>query len=148
VRLDDGPETASDLVHGPLTQRPSAECGDVLVRDRDGHWTYQFAVTVDDIDQGITLVIRGTDLMESTGRQVALMRLLGRAQPPAYLHHPLIYGDGGAKLSKSEFDTGVRELRARGLSPEEVIGQAAAAMGLVTPGSSLAAAAVRRLFEV
>jgi hypothetical protein len=51
-------------------------------------------------------------------------------------------------LSKSEFDTGVRELRARGLSPEEVIGQAAAAMGLVTAGSSLAAAAVRRLFEV
>ncbi len=147
VRLDDGPETASDLVHGPLMQRPSAQCGDVLVRDRDGHWTYQFAVTVDDIDQGITLVIRGTDLIESTGRQVALMRLLGRAQPPVYLHHPLIHGDGGAKLSKSEFDTGVRELRAHGLAPEEVVGRAAAAVGLVTAGASLAAAAARRLFE-
>ena len=147
VRLDDGPETASDLVHGPLLQRPSVQSGDVLVRDRDGHWTYQFAVSVDDIDQGITLVIRGTDLLESTGRQVALMRLLGRAQPPVYLHHPLVYGDGGSKLSKSEFDTGVRELRARGLAPEEVIGQAAAATGLVPAGSPLAAAAARRLFE-
>jgi glutamyl-tRNA synthetase/glutamyl-Q tRNA(Asp) synthetase len=84
VRLDDGPEVASDLVHGPLVQRPSAQCGDVLVRDRDGHWTYQFAVTVDDIDQGITLVVRGTDLMESTGRQVALDETAWRAQPPVY----------------------------------------------------------------
>jgi glutamyl/glutaminyl-tRNA synthetase len=147
VRLDDGPETASDVVHGLLVQHPSEQCGDLLVRDRDGHWTYQFAVAVDDIDQGITLVIRGTDLMESTGRQVALMRLLGRTRPPIYLHHPLIYGAGGVKLSKSEFDTGVQDLRARGFSPEEVVGQAAAAMGLLTAGSTLAAAAARRLFE-
>jgi len=147
VRLDDGPETALDVVRGPLVQRPSEQCGDVLVRDRDGHWTYQFAVVVDDIDQGITLVIRGTDLLESTGRQVALMRLLGSAQPPAYLHHPLIHGAGGIKLSKSAFDTGVRDLRARGFSPEEVVGQAAAAMGLLTAGSTLAAAAARCLFE-
>jgi hypothetical protein len=55
--------------------------------------------------------------------------------------------DGGAKLSKSEFDTGVRELRAQGLAPEDVVGQAAAAVGLVTAGVSLAAAAARRLFE-
>ena len=60
VRIDDEPETAVDVRVGPLMQRPGRQCGDVLVRDRDGHWTYQFAVTVDDLDQDITLVIRGT----------------------------------------------------------------------------------------
>jgi glutamyl-tRNA synthetase/glutamyl-Q tRNA(Asp) synthetase len=147
VRIDAATETATDLVHGPLVQRPAGQCGDVLVRDRDGHWTYQFAVAVDDIDQEITLVTRGTDLIESTGRQIALMRLLGRVRPPVYVHHPLIYGRAGAKLSKSAFDTGVRELRTQGLAPEDVVGRAAAAVGLTAGAGPCAASSVRRLFE-
>jgi glutamyl-Q tRNA(Asp) synthetase len=147
VRLDDGAEVAADLAHGPLVQRPSEQCGDVLVRDRDGNWTYQFAVTVDDIDQGITLVVRGTDLVESTGRQLALMRLLGYARVPQYLHHPLICGPDGEKLSKSAADTGVRELRARGWTPQDVIGHAAAAVGLTATAARCAASTVGRLFE-
>jgi glutamyl/glutaminyl-tRNA synthetase len=126
-----------------LDDEPS---GDLLVRDRDGHWTYQFAVTVDDTRQGITLVIRGLDLADSTGRQVALARLLGRQSPPAFFHHPLIVDSAGRKLSKSAGDTGVRELRAAGLPPATVVGMAAAAVGLIDAQAPIPAAAVSSLF--
>ena len=79
-----------DLRHGPQEQQPSEQCGDLLVRDREGNWTYQFAATVDDYVQGVTQVIRGDDLLESTGRQLQLARLLGRREPPQFFHHPLI----------------------------------------------------------
>jgi glutamyl-tRNA synthetase/glutamyl-Q tRNA(Asp) synthetase len=103
------------------------------VRDRDGNWTYQFAATVDDQVQGVTLVIRGVDLLASTGRQIQLARLLGRAEPPEFLHHALImkstasaggFGGPGQKLSKSDGDTGIRDLRARGWTPAQVIAHA------------------------
>ena len=124
VRLDPSIERFVDLRHGPQEQRPSEQCGDLLVRDRDGNWTYQFAATVDDFVQGITLVIRGDDLLESTGRQIQLARLLGRAEPPAFLHHPLIMKTPDHKLSKSDRDTGIRELRADGWTPARVIEEA------------------------
>src|SRR6185295_19750573 len=127
-----------DLRHGPQTQRPSEQCGDLLLRDREGNWTYQFAATVDDSVQGVTLVIRGDDLLASTGRQLQLARLLGRAEPPEFLHHPLIMksaafagGFGGPsrqKLSKSDGDTGIRELRERGWTPAQVIDAAMSMM--------------------
>jgi glutamyl-Q tRNA(Asp) synthetase len=131
VRLDEGVERFDDILLGRQEQRPAGQCGDLLVRDRLGNWTYQFAVTVDDRDQGISLVIRGRDLLTSTGRQIALARLLGRRFPPAFLHHPLLYRADGAKLSKSNRDTGVRELREAGYSAADVIGMAARAVGLL-----------------
>ncbi|HET9152174.1 MAG TPA: glutamate--tRNA ligase family protein, partial [Gemmatimonadales bacterium] len=97
------------------------QCGDLLVRDRLGNWTYQFAVTVDDLDQGIDLVVRGDDILASTGRQLRLARLLGRERMPLFLHHPLIVKPGGAKLSKASGDTGVRELRAAGMTAADVL---------------------------
>jgi glutamyl/glutaminyl-tRNA synthetase len=121
VRLSPARERFVDLRHGPQEQRPSEQCGDLLVRDRDGNWTYQFAATVDDLVQGVTLVVRGDDLLASTGRQIQLARLLGRAEPPQFLHHPLIMKSADQKLSKSDGDTGVRELRARGWTAERVI---------------------------
>ena len=66
-------------------------------------------------------VVRGDDLLASTGRQIQLARLLGREEPPQFLHHPLIMKSADQKLSKSDGDTGVRELRARGWTPERVI---------------------------
>ncbi len=146
VRLDEGAVSAVDLRHGLLTQRPSEQCGDVAVRDRDGQWTYQFAVTVDDLDHGINLVIRGDDLLDSTGRQVAIARLLGRQEAPLFLHHGLIFAASGEKLSKSAGDAGVRSLREAGVPPEDVIGRAAAAVGLAAPGTWVRAAQVRGLF--
>jgi glutamyl/glutaminyl-tRNA synthetase len=124
VRLEPSVEHFVDLRLGPQEQRPSEQCGDLLVRDRDGNWTYQFAATVDDYVQGVTLVIRGVDLLASTGRQIQLARLLGREEPPAFLHHPLIMKSPRQKLSKSDGDTGIRELRAAGWSPADVIERA------------------------
>src|SRR3954470_13081351 len=146
VAFEAGIERVDDMLMGALEQDPAQQCGDLLLRDRDGNWTYQLAVVVDDIRQGITLVIRGEDLVSSTGRQVRLARMLGRSEPPGYLHHPLIIGASGGKLSKAARDTGIRELRAQGVSPADVIGRAAAAVGLVHPGTSVRAAAVPDLF--
>jgi glutamyl/glutaminyl-tRNA synthetase len=98
----------------------------LLIRDRRGNWTYQFAATVDDSQQQITVVIRGEDLLESTGRQIRLARLLGRTTPAQFLHHPLIMKSAGQKLSKSDRDTGVRDLRAMGWSAADVRARARA----------------------
>jgi glutamyl-tRNA synthetase/glutamyl-Q tRNA(Asp) synthetase len=126
VRMDPGAEWFDDGRIGPQTQDPSSQCGDLLIRDRHGNWTYQFAVTVDDWRQGIGLVVRGMDLLPSTGRQIRLARLLGRERPSIFFHHRLIMKSPSQKLSKSDGDTGVRDLRARGLSPSDVIALALA----------------------
>jgi len=121
LRIDPGIEEFNDVRLGPQQQDPYQQCGDVLLRDRNGNWTYQFAVTVDDWKQGVDDVVRGIDLLPSTGRQIRIARLLGRQEPPTFLHHPLIMKTPMQKLSKSDGDTGVRDLRARGWSPREVI---------------------------
>jgi glutamyl-tRNA synthetase/glutamyl-Q tRNA(Asp) synthetase len=103
----------------------------MLARDRLGNWTYQFAVTVDDMRHGVDLVVRGEDLLGSTGRQIRLARMLGRPAAPRFLHHPLIRKPSGEKLSKASGDTGIRELRRTGVSPGVILGRAAALCGLV-----------------
>lgn len=125
VRLPPSIERFDDLCHGPQVQRPSEQCGDLLVRDREGNWTYQFVAAVDDFDQAVTLVIRGDDLLASTGRQIQLARLLGRRKPPRFYHHPLVMKTPEQKLSKADGDTGIRDLRERGVAPAEVISRAA-----------------------
>ncbi len=89
---------------------------------------------VDDLDQGIDLVIRGEDILASTGRQILVARLLGRGIPPRYLHHPLIKHPDGVKLSKANRDTGIRDLRASGWGVDRVLGAAAEALGVGTGG--------------
>jgi len=127
VRIDPGVERFDDLRLGSQVQDPAAQGGDLLIRDRRGNWTYQFAVTVDDWRQSIDLVVRGTDLLDSTGRQIRLARMLGRETPPQFLHHALIMKSPTQKLSKSDGDTGVAELRARGWRREDVLSAALAA---------------------
>jgi glutamyl-Q tRNA(Asp) synthetase len=130
VRLDSTVERFDDRRLGPQQQRPSEQCGDLLARDRHGNWTYQFAVVVDDWLQDVNLVIRGEDLLDSTGRQIQLARLVGREQPPAFLHHELVMKTATQKLSKSDGDTGVRDLRAKGWSAEAVVDRATSLAGL------------------
>ena len=125
VQLESGKVEFIDARLGIQQQTPGEQCGDLQAMDRLGNWTYQFAVTVDDYLQGVNLVIRGEDLLPSTGRQIMLSRLLGRAVPPVFLHHPLIFKSSGEKLSKANRDTGIRDLRSRGESPELVLGRAA-----------------------
>lgn len=146
VQIDPGGERFVDGLLGPQEQAPAGDYGDLLIRDRDGHWTYQWSVTVDDDRQDVTAVIRGTDLLSSTGRQIRLARMIGRAEAPTFFHHPLVLKASGEKLSKSSRDTGVRELCDAGLTPEDVIGQAAAAVGLLDVAHPVAAASVQELF--
>ena len=131
VVLGPGEERFDDALLGPQSQTPDEQCGDLLIRDRLGQWTYQFAVTVDDYRQGVDLVVRGEDLLDSTGRQIRLARLLGRATPPVFLHHPLIRKPSGEKLSKASGDTGLRDLRAGGATPQALLGEAAFRAGLL-----------------
>lgn len=147
IRFDAaGPETFEDLRLGARSQDPVSQCGDLLARDRHGNFTYQFAVVVDDLDQGVNLVIRGEDLLDSTGRQIRLARLLGRATPPSFLHHSLVTHPDGRKLSKSSGDTGIRELRASGRSRDEVLGLAAALAGVDHDGTPLSPDELGALF--
>jgi glutamyl-Q tRNA(Asp) synthetase len=132
---------------GTLVTGDAAAGGDIVLRDRDGQWSYHLAVTVDDIRQQIDLVVRGDDLREATGVQVQLARRLGRTTAPVFVHHGLVVGPGGHKLSKSNRDTGVREMRADGASPADIIGRAAHAAGLAADARALPACDVARLFE-
>jgi glutamyl-tRNA synthetase/glutamyl-Q tRNA(Asp) synthetase len=124
LRLPQGVEVFEDALLGRQEQSPAGQCGDMLIRDRLGNWTYQFAVTVDDWRQGVDLVVRGVDLLPSTGRQILLARLLGRDVPPVYMHHPLVMKTPEQKLSKSDRATGIRDLRAAGWTRERVFAEA------------------------
>ena len=129
VIIEPGVERFEDQILGAQEQDPSEQCGDLLVRDRNRNWTYQFAVTVDDHLQRITDVIRGQDLLASTGRQIRLARLLGRDTAPRFTHHALIMKSPSQKLSKSDNDTGVRDLRKQGWTAEQVLAKARALSG-------------------
>lgn len=147
VALGDGEERWDDLLLGSQTGVP-VETGDLAIRDRHGNWTYAFAVVVDDLRQSISLVVRGEDLADATPAQIRLGRLLGRAEPPAFAHHALIRKPGGAKLSKADGDTGVRDRRTAGQRPEEVIGAAAASVGLIQAVRRVPASAARDLVRL
>lgn len=146
VRIDRGTVRFADLLRGEIVQSPAGECGDVLVRDRLGNWSYQWAVTVDDARQRINLVIRGEDLLASTSRQIYLARLNGRAVLATYLHHPLVWKTDKQKVSKSDGDSGVRDLRLAGWDAPSVVGRAAWLAGLQPSPAPLAAHETGRLF--
>ncbi len=129
VALGTGPEAWVDGLVGSCSAEV-APAGDLVVRDRHGDWTYGFCVVVDDLRQDVDLVIRGRDLLHATPTQVRLARRLGRREPPAFLHHPLVHRADGSKLSKAAGDTGVRELRAAGFSAADLITRAAAEGGV------------------
>lgn len=130
VALEPGVEPFCDFLLGDQEQSPAEQCGDLLLRDRQGNWTYQLVVAADDLRHGVNLVIRGEDLLPSTGRQIRLARMLGRESPARFCHHPLIRDPQGEKLSKKSASGPVRELRRAGVSAEETIGRAAFGVGL------------------
>jgi glutamyl-Q tRNA(Asp) synthetase len=96
----------ADRVQGPQEQVPERDVGDFVLYRADGQYAYQLAVVVDDAEQGVTDVVRGADLLDSTPRQVYLQRLLGYPTP-RYLHVPVALTAAGEKLSKQ---TGARPL--------------------------------------
>ena len=137
-----------DRLAGPQAASLSDENRDLVIRDRSGNWTYQFAVSVDDYLQGVTLVIRGRDLLDSTVAQILIGELCGRTLPAEFLHHELVMASPVQKLSKSSGHTGIGALRAAGWPAPRVIGEAASRVGLIPPGSDVTAAEVQQLFTV
>lgn len=95
----DGMITFEDRWMGMVSQQLAAEVGDFVLKRADGFWAYQLAVIVDDADQGVTHVVRGADLLDSTPRQIYLQRLLD-LPTPRYMHVPVVTNDIGEKLSK------------------------------------------------
>jgi glutamyl-Q tRNA(Asp) synthetase len=106
ARTHGAPIGFGDAVQGWREQRVETEVGDFVLLRADGIPAYQLAVVVDDLDQGITDVVRGADLLDSTARQIHLQRLLG-ARTPRYAHVPVAVNAAGEKLSKQ---TGARPL--------------------------------------
>jgi len=99
VRTNDAPIEFVDALQGTQCQRLESESGDFVIRRRDGLIAYHLAVVIDDFDQGISEIIRGIDLLDSTPRQIHLQRLLDY-RTPAYLHIPVAENAEGQKLSK------------------------------------------------
>lgn len=137
LRTEPGDHIAhTDRAVGVLDQDVDAEVGDFVLLRADGMWAYQMAVTVDDLEQGVTCVVRGDDLARSTPRQLLLRRLLAPSAPPLdSLHVPLMLGPDGQRLAKRSGSTTVAEHRAAGASPERIIGELAASLGLVPEGT-------------
>ncbi|MFK7872552.1 MAG: glutamate--tRNA ligase family protein [Oligoflexales bacterium] len=130
---------------GPQTDAPHQQCGDFLIKDRKGNWTYQFAVTVDDIHENVNLIIRGEDLRDSSARQILLAQeLLPQQQRPIYFHHPLIIDKENQKLSKRTRSTHIREFSRK---PEELLGLAAFQCGLLPKPKPLSSEELPQLFQ-
>lgn len=134
-----------DGLQGPVCENLARDCGDFIVRRADGVYAYQLAVVADDAAGGITQVVRGRDLLDSTPRQLYLYELLDAA-PPEFFHVPLLTAPDGRRLSKRDRDLDLGVLRAA-CTPEQVIGALAALAGLVPPGERVAARELVPLFS-
>ena len=144
---DAAAEVFTDGLLGPQRQEPREQCGDLLLRDRHGNWSYQFSVTVDDLRHGVDLVVRGEDLLQSTGRQLRLARMLGAVQQPVFYHHPLVRDAQGAKLGKRQGSPAVCELRKQGIRATKVLGEAAFGAGLLAEPTPIPASEAGELIE-
>jgi glutamyl-tRNA synthetase len=127
-RVDERAVAFEDRLLGSVVERVDELVGDFVVKRRDGLYAYQLAVVVDDLAMGITEVVRGADLLDSTARQIQLIEALG-GTAPAYAHLPLVVEADGAKLSKRDASLTLRALRAAGMSPERLVGELAASLG-------------------
>jgi glutamyl-tRNA synthetase len=115
----DGTVVVQDLVHGAVTFQ-NAELDDLIIARSDGTPTYNFSVVVDDMDMGITHVIRGDDHLNNAPRQINMLLALG-AKPPAYAHVPMILGPDGAKLSKRHGAVSVLQYQEEGFLPDALL---------------------------
>jgi glutamyl-tRNA synthetase len=114
-----GKIVVNDLVRGKVVFY-NDELDDLVIRRTDGSPTYNLTVVVDDLDMGITTVIRGDDHLNNTPRQINILQALGK-EPPEYAHVPMILGDDGARLSKRHGAVSVMEYRKQGILPEALL---------------------------
>lgn len=111
-----------DRLHGPQSVDVYGQVGDFIVASKAGLPAYQLAVVIDDARQGVTQVVRGDDLVRSTGRQLLLYRLLGLGPVPEYTHLPLVLGHDGRRLAKRHGDTRLDHYRELGVPAKRIIG--------------------------
>lgn len=128
LRVDDRTVEFRDGLRGLYREALASECGDFIIRRSDGVFAYQLAVAVDDADMGVTQVVRGSDLLSSTPRQLYLFDLLGK-RAPDYYHVPLLTAPDGRRLSKRDGDLDMEALRQHMDAPE-IIGILACAAGI------------------
>ena len=134
LRSPDAAITVLDGHYGPVTQNPAREVGDFILRRADGVYAYQLAVSVDDMEMGVTRVVRGRDLLSSAPRQKWLIETLGGASPD-YCHAPLMVA-GNGKLSKRLGSLSTRQLR-QDYTPEALVGHLAHLCGLIEKEEAL-----------
>ncbi len=125
--------TFTDSVVGSMTQHVQQAIGDFIICRSDGIFAYQFAVVVDDALMHISQVVRGNDLLNSTARQILLYEALG-FPVPTFAHVPLLHDEEGNRLSKRIQSKGLEPLRARGMTPEQVVSELATSCGLMKRG--------------
>jgi len=134
-----------DKFRGRTSINPARELGDFVILKADGTAAYQLAVVIDDAETGVTDVVRGDDLIDSTPRQMLLYDALGmRERVPAYWHLPLVVGTDGRRLAKRHGDTRLAYYRERGVRAERVVGLLARWSGIEAPDEASAADLVSR----
>ena len=143
IKVPDETIVFRDGHYGEFSER-LADGGDFIIKRSDGVYAYQLAVSFDDMDMGITRVVRGRDLLPSTAKQIWLIQTLG-GTAPRYYHAPLILGSDGRKLSKRCGDLGAEALLKR-YSPEELLGCLAGALG-ISDGRPASAAELLSSFD-
>jgi len=104
-----------------MLKNPEGE--DFAIKDALEQWTYQFAVVIDDFEEGIDLIVRGEDLKDSVDKQITLAKIIGRTEMPLFIHHSLIYDSNGKKLSKRDGSDGICRERESGVSPKKVLSE-------------------------
>ena len=142
------PDRASffrDLLQGMYEENLLRDCGDFILRRSDGVYAYQLAVVVDDAWMGVTQVVRGSDLLSSTPRQIWLQRLWGFPQPQ-YYHVPLLLAPDGRRLSKRDGDLDLGALRSR-IGPEELVGKLAFWAGILPKEEAVTPRELVSLFD-
>ena len=130
---------------GHYEENLARDCGDFFLRRADGVFAYQLAVVVDDALMGVDEVVRGSDLLSSTPRQLWLYRKLGLT-PPKFYHLPLLLASDGRRLSKRDGDQSLENLREK-YTPEEIIGKLAFACGLQASPAPTTPQALARTFD-
>lgn len=145
VRAPDEDVSFTDGVQGEYTQNLAHGCGDFILRRADGVYAYQLAVVTDDAEAGVTQVVRGSDLLSSTPRQIWLQRQLGFPKPD-YYHVPLLVAPDGRRLSKREWDLDMGALRERYV-PETLLGLLAHACGLLSHSEAVRADELAKEFS-
>lgn len=145
-KVEPGIVRFEDELFGSQEENVAVSLGDFILKRRDSIYAYQLAVVVDDIAMGITEVVRGNDLLDSTARQIQLIKALGGIVP-TYLHVPMLLNPDGEKLSKRNKAIELGQLRDAGLHPDQIIGYLAESLGLIERRKKMSADELLTLYS-